>query len=83
MLITRPAIMFSDGEVFEGYSYSSVVTIAHKLGFMGDKVHGFVTTSGDFVLPDEAAKIAFDNGQIKEEKDSLDIEDIMPHVLED
>jgi hypothetical protein len=82
MLITRPAIMFKDGEVFEGHSYGSVAQIAHKLGFYGEKVHGFVTTSGDFVLPDEAAKIAFENGQIPTEKDSLELEDIMPRTWE-
>ncbi len=75
--------MFSDGEIFEGYSYASVSTIAHKLGFSGEKIHGFVTTSGDFVLPDEAAKIAFEAGQIPAEKDALELEDIMPNVLED
>lgn len=83
MLITRPAIMFSNGEIFEGQTYSSVVAIAHKLSFTGEYIRGFVTSSGNFVLPEDAAKIALEAGQIKEEKDVLEPEDISHIILDD
>jgi len=65
MIITRAAIMFSNGEVFEGQSYSAISTIASKLSFNGDKIYGFITSAGDFVLPGEAAVIALKAGQLK------------------
>ena len=64
MIITRAAIMFSNGEVVEGQSYSAITQIANKLSFNGDKIHGFVTSAGDFVLPGEAAVIAVKAGQL-------------------
>lgn len=83
MLITRAAIMFQDGEVFEGRSYNSVIAIANKLGFTGDKIHGFVTSSGAFVLPEDAVKIAREANQISADKDSLEPEDLWKNVLDD
>jgi hypothetical protein len=65
MVITRAAIMFSNGEVVEGRSYSEISTMAGKLGFNGERIYGFVTSSDEFVLPKDAAKIAKKAGQIK------------------
>lgn len=65
MVITRAAIMFSNGEVVEGRSYSEISTMAHKLGFNGEKIYGFMTSSDEFVLPKDAAAIAEKAGQVK------------------
>ena len=75
--------MFSNGEVVEGQSYSAIATTAHKLGFRGEKINGFVTSAGDFVDPVSAIPIALQAGQIKEEKDKLEPEDIWPHLVEE
>lgn len=77
MIISRAAIMFSN-DVVEGYNYTNIVSLAHKLGFYGDKQHGFTTNNGLFVYPDIAAKIAFKAGQIAEQVDELTPEYIWP-----
>lgn len=76
MLITRAAIMFSDGEILEGYDYGKINSLSNRLGVQGDKVYGFVTSSDDFVLPDEAAKIAVEAGQLDKKVDNLRPEDL-------
>lgn len=83
MLITRPAIMFSSGETVEGLSYSSIINIANKLSIKGDKIHGFMTSPDEFVLPMDAAKIAFEAGQIPVKKDILEQEDISKVALDE
>lgn len=83
MLITRAAIMFSNGEIFEGRSYSSVTEIARKLSYNGEHIRGFVTSSGEFVLPAEAAKIAYEAGQIPNLKENLEPEDISHNILDE
>lgn len=80
MYIVRAAIMYSNG-VVEGRAYGHIESLARKLGFTGDKVEGFLTTSGEFVLPQEAAKIAFDSGQIKEAKDTLTPDQLWPQGM--
>lgn len=76
MLITRAAIMFVDGETVEGHSYSQITAMANKLGFSGERINGFVTSSGEFVLPSEAANIALVAGQIPTPVVELTPEDI-------
>lgn len=83
MVITKAAIMFSNGEVLESHTYSTILLLAHKLSFTGDKIYGFVTSSGDFVLPKEAAKIAIKAGQIKTVIGVLTPEALWPYYLED
>lgn len=83
MVIIKAAIMFDNGEVVEGQDYSRITTLAHKLSFKGDKVHGFMTSTGEFVLPDEAAKIALEAKQITAEVDQLTPDMLWPHLLED
>lgn len=83
MIITRAAIMFSNGEVVEGHSYSAVSSMAHKLGFNGEKIYGFVTSSGDFVLPKEAGEIALKAKQISTVIGVLTPEMLWPHFAED
>lgn len=67
MFITKAAIMFSNGEILEGRDYGYIGRIARKLGFSGERIEGFLTSSGEFVLPHEAAAIAMNSGQVKEE----------------
>ena len=78
MVISRAAVMFSSGEVVEGHNYGNIMTIAHKLSFTGDFIHGFVTGAGDFVLPDEAARIALKAKQISKKTKELKPEDLWP-----
>lgn len=83
MVITRAAIMFSNGEVLEGHTYSTILSLAHKLSFNGDKIYGFVTSSGQFVLPKEAATIATKAGQITTVIGVLTPEQLWPSFAED
>lgn len=83
MLITRAAIMFSNGEVLEGHDYGAIATIANKLSLSGEKIYGYVTSSGDFVLPDEAAAIAVKSGQLLELVKNLTPEDLWPSRVMD
>lgn len=83
MVIIRAAIMFQNGEVVEGHDYGQISALGHKLSFTGEKIHGFLTSSGTFVLPHEAVEIAFEAGQIAERVDALTPDMISPYVLED
>jgi hypothetical protein len=83
MVITRAAIMFSNGEIVEGHSYSAVLTVANRMGFDGEKIYGFITSSDDFVLPKEAAEIAKKAGQIKTVIGVLTPEMLWPHYSKD
>jgi len=80
MFITKAAIMFQNGEVVEGRNYSEANTVANKLGLTGDKIHGFSTSSGTFVLPNEAVEIAIGSNQIAERVDILTPETLWPYV---
>jgi hypothetical protein len=75
--------MFSNGEVVEGHNYGSISTMATKLSFSGEKIYGFVTSYGEFVLPYEAAIIALKAGQIPSIKDELKPEDLWPEWAEE
>lgn len=77
-MIVRAAIMFSNGVVIEGHDYSQITTIANKLGLSGERILGFVTGTEDFVLPREAATIAFQAKQIKKVLDELKPQDLWP-----
>lgn len=72
--------MFQNGEILEGRNYSEVNLVANKLGFTGEKIHGFSTSSGTFVLPNEAVEIAFGSNQIAERVDILTPETLWPRV---
>jgi hypothetical protein len=67
MFITHAAIMFSNGEVVEGKSYHSITSLAQKIGISGERIHGFLDSSGEFVLPHDAAVIAMESGQLTKE----------------
>lgn len=71
--------MFQNGEVVEGHDYGRISSLAGKLGLTGDRVNGFVTSSGIFVLPDEAVEIALKSKQITEAVDELTPDMIWPY----
>lgn len=64
MFITNAAIMYQNGDVLEGKSYHKIHALAQKLGLSGEHICGFVDSSGEFVLPREAAIIASNSGQL-------------------
>lgn len=83
MVIIRAAIMFQNGEIVEGQDYGRIATLANRLSFSGDKVHGFMTSTGEFVLPEEAATIALNAKQISGTVDQLTPDMLWPHLGED
>lgn len=83
MVIIRAAIMYQNGEVVEGQDYGRITTLANRLSFSGDKVHGFMTSTGEFVLPTEAATIALNAKQIAGKVDQLTPDMLWPHLGED
>lgn len=78
MIITRAAIMYPNGEFVEGHSYGDILKLSNKLNFYGEKIYGFVTSYGEFVLPKDAAQIALEAGQIPILKEELTPEDLWP-----
>ncbi len=78
MLIVRAAIMYSNGQVIEGHDYGKIAITANKLSLTGDKIYGFVTSAGDFVLPGEAAMIALNANQLTQVMGILKPEDLWP-----
>lgn len=83
MVITRAAIMFQNGETVEGHDYGAIATLANKLSFSGEKINGFVTSTGEFVLPEEAATIALKAKQIAGKVDRLTPDMLWPWLRED
>lgn len=83
MVIIKAAIMFNNGEVFEGHDYSQIVSLANKLSFSGDRIHGFMTSTGEFVLPTDAARIALESKQITEEVAQLTPDMLWPYLGDD
>lgn len=77
-MIVRAASIYATGDLVEGYDYCKISYIAKNIGLNCDKIDGFVTSYGDFVLPDDAAKIALESGQIKEPTKTLNPEDLWP-----
>lgn len=83
MFITHAAIMFSNGEIVEGTEYHAVRTLVHKIGLSGEHINGFVTSYGDFVLPEDAAMVALKSGQIKIPVSELSSDDLWPSLITD
>lgn len=63
--------MFENGETVEGHDYGHISSLAQKLSLRGERVNGFMTSSGEFVLPNEAVEIALNSGQIAQRVDAL------------
>ncbi len=83
MFITHAAIMFSNGDIVEGFSYQAAHTLARKLGLSGEYINGFLSSSGEFILPKEAAVVALQSGQIKTQVDELTPFDLWPARMSD
>lgn len=84
MIIVRAAIMFSNGEVLEGRDYGHILWLAQLLNYpLGSKKEGFMTSSGDFVLPKKASSIAVKAGQIETTVNKLLPEDLWPETARD
>jgi hypothetical protein len=81
--ITHAAIMFSNGEVVEGTEYQAINNLARRIGFSGERIDGFVNSSGEFVLPQDAAEIALKSGQIKAPIKELVPDDLWPPLITD
>lgn len=82
MFITRAAIMYSNGEVMEGHDYGDISSLAKKLSLSSpDNIEGFITSSGEFVLPIEAATIAVNANQVPEVLDRLTPEHLWPEGM--
>lgn len=81
MLISRAAIMYHNGEIIEGLDYGAIARIAQKLGWSGERIEGFVTSTGEFVLPDEAAEIAKQANQVINVRGKLSPEDLWPPAV--
>lgn len=59
--------MYSNGVVLEGRDYGHIIELGHKLSYPDeDRITGFITHTGEFVLPSEAAEIAVRSKQLKE-----------------
>lgn len=81
MYITHAAIMFKNGDIIEGHNYSQISSLASRLGFSGDKIRGFLTSTGEFVLPDEALTIALESHQVSNITETLTPEDLWPVLV--
>ena len=82
MVIIKAAIMYSNGDILEGRDYSTITHLGHRLGYSGERINGFVTSSGKFVLPGEAAVIAVKAGQVESVLGELTPEKLWP-ITED
>jgi len=72
------AAILKNGRIYKGKRHHNIIArIVNKTGIKpaGGK-QGFVTDNGRFVSREEAAKIAFASGQIKEQKERLFSEDL-------
>jgi hypothetical protein len=78
MYITRAAIMYSNGEIFEGRDYHKINQLARKFGCQGEHINGFTSSTGQFLLPNEAAVIAAIAGQVKSRIEELAPDDLWP-----
>lgn len=70
--------MYSNGVVIEGRDYGRISNIAHRLSFPSEKIDGFITSAEEFVLPQEAAVIAVQAGQLPEIPEQLTPEQLWP-----
>jgi hypothetical protein len=75
--------MFQNGEIVEGTQYHAISSLAHKIGFSGERINGFLDSSGEFLLPKEAAVVAFAADQIKEPVEELSPDDLWPPLMSD
>lgn len=65
-----------DGTVFTGKRHGDIFAKARPPGSLKYGEQGFITDKGKFVDREEAARIAFECGQISEKKKELFSEDL-------
>ncbi|MFA6227580.1 MAG: hypothetical protein WC668_00110 [Patescibacteria group bacterium] len=81
-MIVQAAIRQQDGEIFVACRHGRIIQkYGHSAppGFFSGAEQGFVTDGGEFVDRREAARIAFECGQIKQPKEVLFSEDVIPY----
>jgi len=74
-MIVESAIL-KDGVIHTGRRHHNILNSAKPFGALKNGEQGFVTDKGEFVNRQEAARIAFECGQIKEMKKDLYSEDL-------
>lgn len=74
-MIREAAVKDRNGRIYNGQRHQDIYRIMPD-GLVKDSTDGFITSDGSFVTREEAAKIAFDCGQITEQKDKLISEDL-------
>lgn len=76
MFIKRAAILFQKGGIVQGQDYNQILGIAHRFGFSGTYVSGWLDSSDNFVGGDVALQIAKDAGQVAPDHVKLYPEDL-------
>jgi hypothetical protein len=64
MYITRAAILYQGGGIVEGKNYPEIIDLAHRFGFIGTYVSGYLTDRGDFIDRNKAMEVAIKSGQL-------------------
>ena len=62
--IRRAAMIFQGGGMVEGQDYTQILSIAHRFGFTGTYVSGYLTSLGEFIDRNQAKEIAIKAGQL-------------------
>lgn len=61
----------------EGQDYNQIISIAHRFGFTGTYVSGYLTSTGDFIDRNRAKEIAIEAGQLPADfKDKIQPKDL-------
>jgi len=82
-MIKLAAIKVNNGEIHTGKRHAYIMWSMPYGYFKNNSVQGFVTDDGAFVNREEAAKIAYKNGQIKEEVRELFSEQLIELTEDD
>ena len=75
-MITAAAIRENSGTIHIGKTHVEIIKAAIRAGMIEDFEEGFITQEGKFVNRREAAIIAFNCGQIKEQLFELRSQDL-------
>lgn len=57
-------MIFQGGGMVEGQDYNQILGIAHRFGFTGSYVSGYLTSNNDFIDRFRAKEIAIEAGQL-------------------
>lgn len=67
MFVKRAAILYEDGEVFEGKDYPTIYNLARQLGAHGEGIRGFIDSSDNFINAETALELAKAAHQLPED----------------